>query len=147
MSTLFCPLKDSGSPPSCRRPMSLFANKRLIFQDIADITFLVIARTVCYDHMLFSKNMNKTEEQYKEFVKPFGTGEFFKNSVKETLGDITPESLKKFCSEPALSSKIAQKASEKQFGKYPTIYDYSSKKKNGPVAEENKEKPVDGPQP
>ena len=106
-----------------------------------------IARTVCYDHMMFSKNMNKTEEQYKEFVKPFGTGEFFKNSVKETLGDITPESLKKFCSEPTLSSKIAQKASEKQFGKYPTIYDYSSKKKNGPVAEENKEKPVDGPQP
>lgn len=106
-----------------------------------------IARTVCYDHMMFSKNMNKTEEQYKEFVKPFETGAFFKNSVKETLGDITPESLKKFCSEPTLSSKIAQKASEKQFGKHPTIYDYSSKKKNGPVAEENKEKPVDSPQP
>ena len=106
-----------------------------------------IARTVCYDHMMFSKNMNKTEEQYKQFVKPLETGEFFKNSVKETLGDITPESLKKFCSEPTLSSKIAQKASEKQFGKNPTIYDYSSKKKNGPVAEENKEKPVDGPQP
>ena len=89
--------------------------------------------------MMFSKEKNKTEEQYKEFVKPFETEEFFKNSVKETPGDITPESLKKFCSEPTLSSKIAQKASEKQFGKHPTIYNYSSKKKNGPVAEENKE--------
>ena len=109
-----------------------------------------IARTVCYDNEMFGKDRNKTEEQYKEFVKPLETGEFFKNSVKETLGDITPESLKKFCSEPALSAKIAEKASEKKFGKNTAIYDYSSKKKNGPVAgehKENKEEKVEGPQP
>ena len=104
-----------------------------------------IARTVCYDKEMFSKDKNKTEEEYKQYVKPFETGAFFKDSVKETLGDLTPESLKKFCSQPTLSSSIAEKASEKKFGKQPTIH--VPKKKTGPVVEENKEKAPEGPQP
>ncbi len=89
-----------------------------------------------------------TAEGYKEYVKPFETGDYFRDSVKETLGDISPASIKRFCADPALSDKIAGKASEKKFGKYPAIQ--APKKKNGPVAEGKKEKPMElmnGPQP
>ena len=102
-----------------------------------------IARTVCYDNPMFSPSKNMNEEQYKEFIKPFETGKHFRDSVKETIGEISQENLKKFCADPSLSKEIAGKAAKKHINN--TIYDYS-KKKREPAAEKNLNGPAPEPQ-
>ena len=103
-----------------------------------------IARVVCHDSPMFSENKNMNEDQFRNFIKPFETGKYYRDSVKESIGEITPESIKKFCLDPSLSKNIAEKAAAKHLNY--TVYDFT-KKKPAPAEDKNAEKgPQCGPQ-
>ena len=124
---------------SLSRLHELVRSKQPLSQEQKEAALTDIARVVCYDRPMFSENKNMNEAQFKDFIKPFETGKFYRDSVKDTLGDISQESLRKFCLDPSISKNIAEKAAGKHINY--AVHDYSQKKL-APTEEKN----VNGPE-
>ena len=61
-----------------------------------------IARVFAYDNEMFTQSKNVSKNEFKQTVRPLAESNFFQSS----LGDITPDSLKSFCTTPKKSVEL-----------------------------------------
>ena len=97
--------------------MKLSEIKAPLTEEQKEQAVVAMGRTVGYDRPMFITSKDMDEQSYKEFMNKYINGEYFRPTLKETVGEITQESIRKFCADPSISVNVAEKSAAKVFEK------------------------------
>ena len=67
-----------------------------------------IGRVIAYDTRPFSENKDLSSKEYNRFVGNMGDNAHFQEALKQTMGDINPRNLKRFCADPHMTNQISK---------------------------------------